>query len=571
MRLFRYALTAILFVILGVAIYQTMLWLGVWGSLNASQVMPLDEDDQEIAFIEPATGGDDWGRLVTALQLLQADWPRINPTLPVLRINLDGAFPPLTAEVPEIIFSFANVPKQKLRLRWYKISGEHDAGSWVQKLKARGRSPLAVIGGGTSDRAVKLAARLRDNYTDLAAPAPLLLLTTATSEETKKGKPLIEVYKDRTFRFSFTNQKMVEALLQFAQHRQYPEEARQWGAGSLWVDRSAEPAELAMDLASTIGVGAVWHGCAVLSSVPQLQPYVMHTVSWQDERYSQDMADRFEKEFRTRYPAGVFFAETPIGNGVGEFFQPAPLEQVAVSTFITDRRPIAPHSFLVLPTQTVRMRRFLINLRQRAPLEARKLVVLNGDAVTFHSVYRDREVIWNILDLPYSLVFFSHRNPIDRSAGFTWTTDDRSDRNRTTTGTHDILLYRDLFEAFLYAASDNGKLLSDPLKVRDRLRATCWYHPPAEKRKDEAPRVCNPAVHALDAEHQRFFDAAGNRQTHTGEHIVWVKPSFTEDLVDLKSKISVWSLQPAREGGGWQLGEARDVYYNQQRLEGAAP
>jgi hypothetical protein len=168
-------------------------------------------------------------------------------------------------------------------------------------------------------------------------------------------------------------------------------------------------------------------------------------------------------------------------------------------------------------------------------------------------------------------VFFAHRNPIDHTAGFTGISDDRLDRSRTTTGTHDILLYRDLFEAFLYAAVDKGKLLSDPRQVRDRLRATCWYHPPAEKRNVEAPRVCNPEVHALDAEHQRFFDAAGNRQTHTGEHIVWVKPSFTEDLVDLKSKISVWSLQPAREGSAWQLAEARDVYYSQQRLEGAAP
>ena len=79
MRIFRWALIAILFVILGTAVYQTMLWLGVWGGGYDSQVKPLDGGDQEIAFIEPATSIDEWGRLVTALQLMEMDWPKINP------------------------------------------------------------------------------------------------------------------------------------------------------------------------------------------------------------------------------------------------------------------------------------------------------------------------------------------------------------------------------------------------------------------------------------------------------------------------------------------------------------
>ena len=132
-----------------------------------------------------------------------------------------------------------------------------------------------------------------------------------------------------------------------------------------------------------------------------------------------------------------------------------------VGTFLALRTPVAPNSFLVLPTQTVRMRRFLIHLWQRSPRDARNMVVLNGDAISFHSVYRDRDVVWNILDLPYSLVFFSHRNPIDQAAGFSWT---KKAPGLSTTGTHDILLYRDIFEAFLYAASDNGTLLGDPLQ-----------------------------------------------------------------------------------------------------------
>ena len=59
MRLIRYALSAVLIVILGMAIYQTMLWLGYWGNRNESQVKPLADGDQEIALIEPATSSDE--------------------------------------------------------------------------------------------------------------------------------------------------------------------------------------------------------------------------------------------------------------------------------------------------------------------------------------------------------------------------------------------------------------------------------------------------------------------------------------------------------------------------------
>jgi hypothetical protein len=580
MRLFRYAMIAVLIVILAMAIYQTMLWLGAWGNLNDSQVKTLDDGDQEIALIEPATSGDEWGRLITALQLLEIDWPKINQALPRLRVDLDGAFPPLTAEVPEVAFSFTGSTKRKLRLRWYKISGEHDAGSWVRKLQARPRAPLAIVGGGTSDRAVRLARRLQDAYPDPALPSPVLLITTATAEKTKKGYSLINVYQNRSFRFSFTNQKMVEALLAFVQHREYPKEDKEW-AQNLWVNKPFDP----QPLTDVRGSGGIMH--AVTGVLPRIaQPLTnvrgsggvtMHAVTWEDERYSQDMNALFEGEFKKRFPKGDFISEGSISYSVGGFFHPAPQEQVVVGTFLARPTPITPHSFLVLPTQTVRMRRFLINLRQRSPLEARNLVILNGDAISFHSVYRDREIIWNILDLPYSLVFFSHRNPIDHAAGFTWTRDDQAVSSnaipqRTTTGTHDILLYRDLFEAILYAACDQGKLLGDPLQVRERLQATCWFSPPLDKGKQDSARVCNPRVHNLDApavRNARFFDADGNRQSHTGEHIVWVKPNFTEDRVDLVSKISVWTTLPDEDGNTWQLVEAAKATYNQSRLEEA--
>jgi hypothetical protein len=39
------------------------------------------------------------------------------------------------------------------------------------------------------------------------------------------------------------------------------------------------------------------------------------------------------------------------------------------------------------------------------------------------------------------------------------------------------LLYRDIFESLLYAASDKGHFLDDPRQVRRRLHETCWYQP----------------------------------------------------------------------------------------------
>ncbi len=533
MRLFRFALSAILLVILGVAVYQTMRWLGVWGDRNESQVRSLDDGDQEIALIEPATSTDDWGRLVTALKLIEQDWPRLNPSLPALRLQLDDAFPPLTAAVPEIVLSFANTPRPKLRLRWYKISGEHSAASWIDKLHARNRPPLAVIGGGTSDRAVALARALQESYPDAEAAGPVFLITTATAENSDEDRKLIEEYPKRSFRFSFTNQRIVEALLKFVQ--QTP---------NLWVNQPAEAANR----------------------------QAMYAFYWQDERYSKDLTLLFMNEFRKRYPNGEFFDEGGIQHAVGDFFRPAPEEQAAVGTFVSSKTPIPPRSFLVLPTQTVRMRRFLINLYQRSPQDARNLVILNGDAISFNSVFRDHDVLWNVSDVPYSLVFFAHRNPIDRAAGFSDRKDEQADfadafPQRTSTGTHDVLLYRDLFESLLYAACDNGRLLGDPVKVRERLNATAWRQPPPEQAGAEAPRVCNTLVHDLQPPPRRFFSRFGDRRKDTGEHIVWVKPNFIDDRPDLTSKIGVWTMSPNTNGDAWRLvgKEPFHVKYNQTR------
>jgi len=559
MRLFRWFLWSALFVTLGVACYQTTLWMGVWGAFGDSQVKPLEETDQEIALIEPATSIDDWGRIVTALKLLELDWPKINPHLPALRVNLDEAFPKLSADVPEIVLSMKVGPGHRLRLRWYKISGEHDSASWVRKLHARNRPPLAIVGGATSDRAVRLASALNALHPEPTSPAPVFLITTATAEKTSENAPLISVYPDRSFRYSFKNKRMVESLLKFVQ--QTP---------NVWLHKTPDSRHLALAVASMAGVGECWQTSVVFDQYPALQPYSITRVVWEDERYSQDLAELFAEQFALRFPGGTNYDAGRISYAIGDFFQPAPLEQALVETFITDRSPIGPHSLLVLPTQTIRMRRFLINVRERSPLDARNLVILNGDAISFNSVYRDRDIVWNILNLPYSVVFFSHRNPIDRDAGFTAKVEQELPNDvfpqRTTTGTSEILLYRDVFESFLYAAFDGGDLLGDSLEVRLRLRATAWDHPRGARANTERARICNTRVHKFDAEPRRFFSINGDRRSHTGEHIVWVRPTFVDDVVLSTSTISVWSALPEEAGNGWKIVEPSpfQTTYNQK-------
>src|SRR5262245_28794567 len=104
MLLFRWALVSGLIIVFCVAVLQMLMWTAVLRNPNDSHVMPLDAGEQEIALIEPATSTDDWGRLITALQFLEKQWPDVNPNLPRLSVSLDNAFPPLTAAVPEIVF-----------------------------------------------------------------------------------------------------------------------------------------------------------------------------------------------------------------------------------------------------------------------------------------------------------------------------------------------------------------------------------------------------------------------------------------------------------------------------------
>ena len=555
MRTIRFIILTLMIATSLLAGYLTLSSLGVLGEALAD-VKRVPAGHQEVAFLAPATSFEAWERFVASVALLEREWPKVYPNSPKLIVNLDKAFLPLTADVPEIAFHLGDC-KEKMWVRWYKLTSELDGPRWVQKLAKRKPAPLAIVGGDTSDRALALAQAL--NYqTDWKGSRPILLITTATADRylpralqnypslTEEEHPkLMDAYKGRSFRYSFTNTRMAEAIMEFL--RQHPQ---------IWLTVNADPSTIAASAALGHAVG----GFGLLAAAGHFRPYFLYTLAWIDDGYSKDLADRFLHIFRTRFDKGTLdpmapnFYDGKVKYGVGDYFQPNPAEVEAVELFLSffhnnetyrDRRRL-----LVLPTGNQQARRFLRTLCRRAPLEIRNIVVASGDSITWNHVYRDRDFAWNIQDMPVPFVFFSHRNPIDPEAGFGV----KGRAAAHSTGTQDLLLDRDIIESLVQAAFQDGKLLSDADRLVSALRKTTWC-------KD---RICNPVFTQPGAKSRSLFDAEGNRQPGTGEHIVWVRPMIEDDQPQPRSTITVWS---GRTEGRWSLfGQPLEVRYDRSHI-----
>jgi hypothetical protein len=572
-RTTRWMLAVALALTLATALYLTAQGLGLWEGAAGARVKGLVGEEQEIAWIEPATNTDDWSQFVSGLARLEADWPKIRGPLGQLNLELGPesslAFPQLTADVAEVAISFAEAPARKLWVRWYKISGDNPAEAWVQKLRARSRPPLAIVGGGTSDRAFALAHVLvKAQQEGWPGKPPLLLITTATAEtdrpppmnaaDPQPGKRLMDVYAERTFRFCFTNGAMVRAVLGFL--RENPQ---------AWVEPAAGPSALAS--AGAVAVGDPAGALGFLQAAGHLGPKLF-SISWEDDSYSRDLEVIFRSQCKLWHPFAQPEDLGALPYSVGDVYQPNAAEQTSVDLFLSFHAP-PPRSILVLPAAAQRMRRYLGFLCHQSPKAARNLVVVNGDAINFHNVYRDRDFAWNVLDLPVPVVFFSHRNPVDTHAGanwgFAWQRDEK--KKHSNTGTQDLLLYRDIIEAMFYAAFEDGWLLGDADRVRDRLGHTCW-HPIGEKlpgleASDVAARghVQNSLIHGHETlVGHELFDRAGDRRPGTGEHIVWLRPNFAGDRLALLQPctISIWRYVPATTGPSWHAIDSQSPPYN---------
>ena len=156
------------------------------------------------------------------------------------------------------------------------------------------------------------------------------------------------------------------------------------------------------------------------------------------------------------------------------------------------------------------------------------------------------------------LVFFSHRNPIDESAGFGKKEPDRD--QPTTTSTQDLLLDADILQALLQACFQlDSTLLADTEPVLNRLRQTRWYN-----------GKIGPAVTPdVPDKTSPFFDADGNRHADTGEHVVWLKPAFDGDRNLPQAEITVWWSDRTGPQAVWRRwGQPLKVQYDRPSPEG---
>jgi hypothetical protein len=116
----------------------------------------------------------------------------------------------------------------------------------------------------------------------------------------------------------------------------------------------------------------------------------------------------------------------------------------------------------------------------------------------------------------------------------------------------------------LHAAFDQDRLLGDPDVFIERLRATRWYQSGDDRRSG---RVYNARVHSWASAGRPLFDTEGNRQSHTGEHIVWLRPNYSGDHLDLVSTLFIWQASADPADPSWRLVQEHAAAYNQSRLE----
>ena len=218
---------------------------------------------------------------------------------------------------------------------------------------------------------------------------------------------LQRIYDGRTFRFCFTNQQMADAVTDFVWSR---DELRPDGDPAYSLPGTTTPTRRPDDSFSARPWSRGWRrrclqewawraGCATAGRFRL--------------RLCQNLAARGPRS--TASSARPPYAEPRIDSSVGSFSRPNRFEVYAAESLMDDldenagqQRPL-----LLLSGQTQPSRRFLHALRASRPGRPAAFVVASGDAIAFNTVYRDRNVAWPIQDLPFSLVFFCHRNPVD--------------------------------------------------------------------------------------------------------------------------------------------------------------
>jgi hypothetical protein len=540
--LFRPSILVLLSGLLAIGAATLVLWPRPYGI----KVAPVGDSDREVVWLYTATEAETWERLVAgvvrATNQLQQEHPDLTVTID------DRTFPRQSTSWAELSLAVRH-GRVRLILRWYKLTSDQNTSQWIDALcEESRRPPLAIIGGSSSNSAVELAKSLQKRVRDggLAAP-PLLLLTTATADQAQFDDgslvALTDIYAGRTLRFCFTNQQMATAVTHFLWHR----------------DELRPDADL------------------------------VYQVYWLDSAYSMDLAERFGDALRSpltaralaqewgwlggagstaAFPLNLAGVETGhfafpiverIDFTVGGITEPNRWEAPVVRRLMetkTGQYPGQRLPLLVLSAPSWQpARRFLHGLARFAPIEARRFVVATGDALGFESIYRDRKAAWPIQDLPFNLVFFCHRNPVDVAGGFLAEGDPRSADllpGKAGTGTEDLLLFTDIVETLVHAAYQGEKVPTNGDDLARRLREIRW----------------NDGQVSLGEEGPHLFDDHGNRRSNTGEHIVWLRPVLQKERVLPQATIEVWLGEASStEGISWLRQRVLAVDYDEGATE----
>jgi hypothetical protein len=550
------------------------------------QPLPVGAADREIVWLDPATNSAAWDRFVTGIKhsakRLAADFPGITA-------DSEDAYPRHAFITPQVALALPD--GRRLVFRWYKLTSDWKTADWITALLRRDPPPLAIMGGSSSDAARELALELARLSAELPAPRrPLLLLTQATANRVPAdpadsahrpqaegdagqlpGVGLCELYPGRTFRFCFSNRQMAATVTRFVWSREElrpdadPVYMVQWVDDSYSTDllNSFLPALAAQLTESAVRQWGWVTGAALGGQPPGFSggPFPVDRAGYRASAFSLSSTVPSQR----------------VDSSVGLFATPNRFESEQAAQLLDQvvRRegPVQEHPLLILTGQSGPARRFLRAVERYSPQPARRIVVATGDGLSFNTVYRDRQIAWPIQDLPYDLVFFCHRNPVDREAGFRPVGEAAPDAEATaaaTTGTEDVLLYQDVIEALAYAQAAAD---ADADVLRPRLSAI---------------RIGTDGRITGSAGGTPFFDAAGERRSGTGEHVVWLHPQielqaqkepFGNDRepvmrVQPAATLEVWAWQPAGSGGVWwqQAGETLSVsYVNSPQNEGGAP
>ena len=469
---------------------------GFGAATTVAQPLRVPDGDQEMAWLHTTTSGSTWERFV-------AGWVRAQASRPELEVDGSNAFLDSTTAVPELIVGWKG-RESRLRIRWYKLQNDITAGDWVKALAARDRPPLAVIGGGSSDRAVDLA-RAMDAQKHWNGDRPALFITTATAddvgENSREKSRLVDLYDDRTFRFCFTNRQMADAVLDF-------------------VDKAPDLRPEVFELEALRGIAGAGAG----HPKPQRhQPHVF-SVQWNDDPYSSDLHEQFQRALLAQTEAGGVrqaafqLSRLDIPFSVGGFLKPNLSEQETAKFIAGQIRTLpAQRSMLILPAATQPARRLLQAIVERSPRLSRRLVVVTGDGIPVNALLRDGDFAWRAGALPVPLVLFTHNDPIAWDDGIRWPRG-AGDSNSTEELMHFAEMARVVVDGCFPAA---GGLVerSDDLIAR------------------------------LHARRPAFFDPNGDRLGGTGEHVVTLMPRDDADGTRGSAQLSVWRRDPT---GAWK-------------------